>query len=43
MEYIVEKKGFIEGVVRSYTNDKELQDRIRKQLETMLPDELEVV
>lgn len=37
------KEQFVNGVVNAFTNDKELQERLRKQLNTMLPDELEVV
>ena len=43
LQYEWNKKGFIEGVVTTHTNNLELQERIRQQLEVMLPDELDVV
>lgn len=42
-QYNWEKEKFIDKVVEAHTNDKELQERLRKQLDAMLPDELEVV
>ena len=43
LQYEWNKQAFVDGVVKVYTNDIGLQERLKKQLNEMLPDELEVL
>lgn len=42
-EYNFERNKFVDAVVKAHTNNIELQQKIKKQLDVMVPNELEVV